>query len=47
MPAIHVRDELYGRYVKATGDMAFNTFVNDVVEAAVKRVEKERRGKDE
>ena len=42
MPAIHIRDELYGRYVKATGDMGFNTFVNEVVEAAVKRVEEEK-----
>lgn len=42
MPAIHIRDELYGRYVKATGDMAFNAFVNEAVEAAVKQVEKEK-----
>lgn len=42
MPAIHVRDELYGRYVKATGEMNFKEFVNEVVEEAVKKVEGEK-----
>ena len=44
MPSIHVKDGLAARYVKATGDTTdFKSFVNHVVEEAVKREEEKSR----